>query len=172
MSYQSGRYEPRRAPAQTWRRDRRRSFCGCRLEKLLKLIWDSIPFFRVRRGILLFVNIRPNLGLFCVYLEPFLHPWFGIRFDGIGSAFRFAHAAIDALVRMNDEHILAFVETIDWTHFHAIHVLAANAVFRNDVCHRLLPEFCRTSSLDTNLCDRFTSVPRGQETSSSFRVGR
>src|ERR1019366_2735426 len=111
MSSQSGRHEPRRAPAQAWRRDRRCSFCGCGLEKLLKFICDSIPFFRVRRGILLFVDIRPNLGVFAVYREPLPHSWFRTRLAGVGSTFRLAHATIDALIRINDDHILAFVET-------------------------------------------------------------
>jgi hypothetical protein len=46
--------------------------------------------------------------------------------------------AIDALVWVNDEHILALIEAIDGTYLHAIHIFAPNAVVGNDEGHDAL----------------------------------
>jgi hypothetical protein len=40
---------------------------------------------------------------------------------------------------MDDEHIFAFVETIDGTDFNAIHIFALDAVFDDHICHRAVP---------------------------------
>ena len=47
--------------------------------------------------------------------------------------FRFANAAIDAFVGVNDEHVLALIEAVHRTHLDTIHVLAANAALVDDV---------------------------------------
>jgi hypothetical protein len=39
---------------------------------------------------------------------------------------------------MDDEHVLAFVEAVDRTHFHAVHVLALDALVVDDVGHNSL----------------------------------
>jgi hypothetical protein len=36
---------------------------------------------------------------------------------------------------MDDEHVVAFVEAVDGTHLDAVHVLALDAIFRDDVGH-------------------------------------
>jgi hypothetical protein len=36
---------------------------------------------------------------------------------------------------MDDEHVFALVEAIDRTDFHAVHVLALDAVFDDHICH-------------------------------------
>ena len=51
-------------------------------------------------------------------------PRLGIGLDRVGGTFRLAHAAIDALVGVDDEHVLALVEAVDRTHLDAVHVLA------------------------------------------------
>src|SRR4029077_18772870 len=43
------------------------------------------------------------------------------------------HPAIDAFVRMDDEHVLALVEAVHGTHFDAVHELAAYAALVDDV---------------------------------------
>src|SRR5207253_3949994 len=55
--------------------------------------------------------------------------------DRLDRAFRLAHPAIDALVGMDDQHVLAFVEAIDRAHLDAIHILTADAGFGDDVGH-------------------------------------
>jgi hypothetical protein len=51
---------------------------------------------------------------------------------------------------VNDEHVLAFIEAVDWTDLDAVHVFALDAVVGDDVSHRvsfspgaaLLPALC------------------------------
>jgi hypothetical protein len=38
---------------------------------------------------------------------------------------------------VDDEHVVALVEAVHGAHFHAVHVLALDAVFGNDVSHFL-----------------------------------
>jgi hypothetical protein len=68
-------------------------------------------------------------------LRILLKPGLGIRLDRVDRTFRLANAAVDALVGMNDEHVGALVEAVHRAHFHAIHVLAFNATFDDDVSH-------------------------------------
>ena len=42
---------------------------------------------------------------------------------------------IDAFVRMNDEHCLAFVEAINRAHFDAVKVFALDTIFGDDIGH-------------------------------------
>jgi hypothetical protein len=70
-----------------------------------------------------------------VEVEPFFQPWLRVRLDGVDRAFRLAYAAVDALVRMNDEHVLALVETVHWADLDTVCVLATNAALVDDVSH-------------------------------------
>src|SRR5690348_13816379 len=72
-------------------------------------------------------------------LEPTLGSRSAIGHDCFGRAFGLADAAIDAFVRMNDEHVLALVETIDRADLDAVHVFALDAGFVHDVWHCSLP---------------------------------
>lgn len=47
-------------------------------------------------------------------------------------------AAIDALVGVNDEEVLTFVEAVDGAYLDAVAVRALDAGLGDDVCHRLL----------------------------------
>jgi hypothetical protein len=53
--------------------------------------------------------------------------------DCVDRAFRLANAAIDAFIRVDDEHILALVETVHRTNLDAVRVLAADAALVDDV---------------------------------------
>jgi hypothetical protein len=66
-----------------------------------------------------------------------LLPRLGVGLDGVDRAFRLAHPAVDALVRVNDEHILAFIEAIDRANLDAVGVFALDAVLVDDVRHAL-----------------------------------
>src|SRR5215469_987393 len=44
-------------------------------------------------------------------------------------------ASTGQLVRVDDEHVLALVETIHWAHLDAVHCFATNAVIVDDVGH-------------------------------------
>ena len=70
------------------------------------------------------VIFGPHQRVFSIQLEPALEPGFGIREDCLSRAFGLAHAAVDALVGMNDEHVLALVEAVDRADLDAIHILS------------------------------------------------
>jgi len=54
------------------------------------------------------------------------------RFDG---TFGHARFAVDAFFRMNVDHLLAFVETLDWANDHTVCVFAGETGLSNDVSH-------------------------------------
>src|SRR6185437_9241839 len=89
---------------------------------LLELAGDSVEFFRIGRGVALDRDVGPHRREFGVQLEPVLEPRFGVGKDRLGRTFRLAYAAVDAFVRVDDEHVLALVEAVHRTHFDAIHV--------------------------------------------------
>src|SRR3546814_13837279 len=51
--------------------------------------------------------------------------------------FGFANAAVDALVGVDDEHILALIETVDGAHLDAVHIFAPDAGNGDDIGHGL-----------------------------------
>src|SRR6202035_1130446 len=83
--------------------------------KVLDLVLHAIPFLAVGRPFALYRDVRPCLGIFGIELEPLFQSRLGVGLDGFGRAFRLADAAIDAFVRMDDEHVVAFIETVDGT---------------------------------------------------------
>src|SRR5579863_4863239 len=85
-------------------------------EELLVLALNRLPLIRVFRIGLLAGDVRPGGGVFSIELQPPLRLGFAIGNDRLHRAFGFAHPAIDALVGMDDEHVLALIETIDRAH--------------------------------------------------------
>src|SRR5262245_54300725 len=105
---------------------------GIRRE-VLKFVRLTLPLLRVSRGSLFDRDIRPSFRIVCVKLQPLLRARFGIRLDCLDRAFWLAHAAIDTFVRMDDEHVLTLVETIDGADLHAVHQFALDATLVDDV---------------------------------------
>jgi len=104
----------------------------------LKLVLNSVPLLRVARRLALDRDIWPGLRIFGVELEPLFKARLRVGFDRLRRALGLAHPAIDAFIGVDHEHILAFVEAIDRANLDAIHVLALNAIFRNDIGHTTL----------------------------------
>ena len=110
----------------------------------MELVRLPLPLLRVRRGRFFDRDIWPDSCVFRIQRQPFLKPGFAISLDGIDGAFRFANATVDAFVRMNDEHILALVETVHGANLDAVHGFAANAAIVDDVGQSgVLPVGCR-----------------------------
>src|SRR3546814_9830387 len=61
----------------------------------------------------------------------------GFWHDRLGGAVGFANAGVDALVRIDDEHILALIETVDGAHLDAVHIFAPDAGIGDDIGHGL-----------------------------------
>ena len=55
-----------------------------------------------------------------------------MRLDRVDRAFRHADPAIDAFVRVDDEHVLALVEAVHGAHVDAVHDFAANTALVDD----------------------------------------
>ena len=65
----------------------------------------------------------------------FSRPGLGVRLDCVDGALGFANTAIDAFVRVDDEHILAFVEAVDRTYLDTVHILTFDTALVDDVSH-------------------------------------
>ena len=102
---------------------------------LFKFIGRAVKLLGIGRGLPFDRDIRPDIRIVCIELKPFLQTGLRVGYDGFSRALRHAHAAIDAFIRMDDEHIIAFVEAIHRTHFDAIHVFAFDAIIGDDKSH-------------------------------------
>src|SRR5688572_5832494 len=111
------------------------AFAGLGVEVLLEFALDVDPGVGVRRRSALAGDVRPLDREVGVDLEPLLRLAVGIRQDRLGRALGLAHAAVDALVGVDDEHVGALVEAVDRADLDAVHVLALDAVFGHDVSH-------------------------------------
>ena len=100
---------------------------------MLELVRFTFPFLCVSWRGLLDGDIGPLLGEFSVDPQPLFHTRFGVSLDRIDRALGLAHAAIDALIRVDDEHVLTLVEAIHGADFHTIHQLAFDAALIDDV---------------------------------------
>jgi hypothetical protein len=101
--------------------------------KILEFVGLSIPLLPISWRRLFGYNIRPDFRVFRIQRQPFLKPRFGISLDRVDWAFRLANTAIDAFVRVDDQHVLALVEAIHRAHLDAVHRFATNAVIVDDV---------------------------------------
>src|SRR3989441_1494769 len=101
--------------------------------EVLEFVRLPLPLLRVRRGRFFDRNIWPDFRVFRIQRQPFLEPRLGVRLDRVDRAFRLADPAIDAFVRVDDEHVLALVEAVHGANLHAIHQLALDAAFVDDV---------------------------------------
>jgi hypothetical protein len=99
----------------------------------LEFVRLPLPLLRVGWGRFFDRNIWPDFRVFRIQRQPFLKPRLGVGLDRVDRALRLAHPAIDAFVRVDDEHVLALVEAVHRAHFDAVHGFAANATLVDDV---------------------------------------
>src|SRR3954469_23956586 len=111
------------------------SLAGRSGEIFVELAFFALMLVGVGGAVLLASNVGPLGRIGGVDLEPLLKAAFGVGQNRLGRAFGFAHAAIDAFGRIDDEHVLAFVEAVDRTDLDAIHIFALNAGIGDDVSH-------------------------------------
>jgi hypothetical protein len=95
--------------------------------------YRPLPLLRVGWGRFFDRNIWPDFRVFRIQRQPFLKPRLGVGLDRVDRAFRLADPAIDAFVRVDNEHVLALVEAVHGAHFDAVHGFAANAAIVDDV---------------------------------------
>src|SRR3984893_12924339 len=100
--------------------------------EVLEFVRLPLPPLRVGRGRFFDRNIWPDFRVFRIQRQPFLKPRLGVRLDRVDRAFRHADPAIDAFVRVDDEHVLALVEAVHGAHVDAVHDFAANTALVDD----------------------------------------
>ena len=108
------------------------------LREQLHLTLFAIHLSGIGQFIFLGDDDWPEFGVFAVELHPFVHVRFRIWADRVGRAFWFAHAAIDAFIGMNDEHVLAFIKAVDRAYLDAVGVFAGNAAVVHDISHGII----------------------------------
>src|SRR5271169_769767 len=101
--------------------------------KILEFVRLPLPILPIRWRRLFGHNIWPDFRIFRIQRQPFLKPRFGISLDRIDWAFRLANTAIDAFVRVDNEHVLALVEAVHRAYLDAVHRFATNASIVDDV---------------------------------------
>src|SRR5437660_4867326 len=101
--------------------------------EVLEFVRLPLPLLRVGWGRFFDRNIWPDFRVFRIQRQPFLKPRLGVGLDRVDRALRLAHPAIDAFVRLDDEHVFALVEAVHGAHFDAVHSFAANATLVDDV---------------------------------------
>ncbi len=122
-------------PARFWREQ----VCLVRLAFPILGIWRRLTFYR---------DVRPDLGVSSIHLEPLFESRFSVRLDRINRALRLANTAIDAFVRVDDEHVLTLIEAVHRTYLDTVHVLTFDTAFIDDVGQlSLLPEFAPLNAI-------------------------
>ena len=106
-----------------------------RREIFFEFVGFVLELIRIGRRRFLRRNVGPNLGKLPVQFQPLFKIWLSIGLDRLDRALRLANAAVDAFVRVNDEHVLAFIEAIDGTDLYAVGVFSLNALIVDDVSH-------------------------------------
>src|SRR6266446_5637414 len=94
---------------------------GLGAEEFLVFALNPSPFVGVLGRRLLAGNVRPGRRVFAIELKPLLSHRLAVGNDRFDRALGLAYPAIDALVGMDDEHVLALVKAIDRAHLDAIH---------------------------------------------------
>src|SRR6185437_9947050 len=87
-------------------------------------------------------------------LRPAFCPWSSVGHDRLGGTFGLANTAINAFVRVDNQHVLALVEAIHGGDLDAVHVFALDAGFVHDVRALRAPSEKRQSRSATQLAIR------------------
>jgi hypothetical protein len=101
---------------------------------VILVLFVAVVFCVTRRG-LLGGNVRPLVSILAVQLLPAFLTGFSFGLDGFVRALGLTHTAVDALVGMDDEHVLALVKAVDGADLDAVGELALDAILVDDVRH-------------------------------------
>ena len=106
-------------------------------EKFLELVFFFGEFLCIFRRIFFNGDVRPDFRIFPVQIKPFFNTRLCISLDRINRALRFTYTTVNAFIRVDDQHVLAFIKAIHGAHFNTISVLTFNAFFIDDISHSL-----------------------------------
>src|SRR5262249_19888550 len=93
------------------------------------------PFIRVPRRVFLLSDRWPCLGQVSVERDigALINGYVVLSEDRVHGAFRHAQRAVNALIRLDHQHVGTFAETVDRAYIYAIGIFALDARFGNDV---------------------------------------
>ena len=110
---------------------------------LFELARLPLPRVCICRWVFAFNNVRPNFGILPIHFHPLGGVWICVWQNGLSRAFRLTDTAIDALIRVDHQHVLTLIETIYGAYFNAVRVFALNASVVNDIGHEPVSYFKR-----------------------------
>ena len=114
------------------------ALAGLGREVFLVLAFLAVHLLGLRKRVTLDGDVRPDLGEIRIDLEPFVEPRLGVGLDRLSGTFRLADPAVDALVGVDDEKVLAFVKAVDRADLDALGIFALDAVVGHDIRHDVL----------------------------------
>src|SRR5215472_15065054 len=105
-------------------------------EESLVFVGLALEVGGVPRRLALEGDVRPDLGVVGVDLQPLaVRVVLGVGLDRVDRALRLANPAVDALVWVDNQEVLALVKAVDRAYLDAIHVLTFDAGIGDDVGH-------------------------------------
>lgn len=117
-------------------------------EILVELSFFAVMLFGIGQRVFALKDHGPHFSIFAIKFHPFFRVRLGVGFDGIGRAFGFTNAAINALIGMDHQHIFAFVKAIHRTNLDTIGVFAGDAFIVDDIGHVKIPLALSQALLD------------------------
>jgi hypothetical protein len=108
--------------------------------KQMNFVRFTLPVLGISRGLTLYRDVRPDLSMLGIDLEPLFESRLSVRLDRINRAFGLADTAIDAFVGVDDEHVLTLIEAVDRTYLDTVHVLTFDTAFIDDISQLSLLE--------------------------------
>ena len=109
---------------------------------IFKFAGFAVKLLGIRRRVTLERDIGPIFCHIRIDLQPFVETRLSISLDGLSRTFRLADPAVNAFIGMDHQHVLAFIKAINRANFHAIHILALDAIFDDDIGHSALRTCC------------------------------
>ena len=96
-----------------------------------------VPLLGIGRRVLLFRDVRPDCRQLGIQLQEFIlvRGQFGIGKNCVDRALRYAQRTVGALVGVDHENIRTLVKAVHRTDFHAVRMLALDAVFADYESH-------------------------------------
>jgi hypothetical protein len=91
---------------------------------------------RISGGFAAGCDVGPFRAVGGVKFQPFFQTAFGIGQNRLGRAFGFAYTAINAFIGVDDEHIVAFIKTVDGANLDTVHIFAFDAGIGDNISHR------------------------------------
>ena len=107
------------------------------------LVRHVLELFCFGQGGLLTGQVWPFFRIVAIEFQKLFGAGIHVGDDGVDRAFRFADAAIDAFVGVDDQHVLALVKTVDRAYLDAVGVFAFDADIGDDEGHGTSTPFRR-----------------------------